>query len=1357
MALTLNPAGVPPAAADNDAIGYPEFGGSAEPVPELSEGFAVTGTLQAQYEADLAAGDGTSFWMDRMLARRGADPAGDWLFTRGRAVFMKEHDPSRLGFGGSVAYWESIDNRAAYTITLNAGGQDVRLAEDVGQRVQTPSYWRSEFTGGGLRVVQTKFITEANVVVTNLQVTNTGSAARQVGVRAVSPYATTAEGAELTGTVPARNNLTTLYPRLSGDGLSPGGGALTGTLNLPAGGSATTKVQLGFVTDEIADSRTGYEAVGDASPAAAFAEHVRHYNRWWVENLPYIDIPDDNIEKTLYYRWWLLRYNYLDADIPGSDYQFPTSMEGVLGYNNAIVLTIGMFVDDLKYLRDPAYSYGPWVSAGEVSRNDRYTDNPGDPENWSNSYTQYLSESAWDSYQVHGGPEGVVRNLAQYAAADVRGQLDAYDTDGNGLIEYDWGAMTGNDADAVSFDWRAGNLDRAESAYVYSNALAAADAYAQLGEDAAEDEMRAVAERVRDGVLEYLWNDEERLIQHRHVASGDLVPWKEINNYYPYSVGLMPTPDEDPRYLEALRLWEDADEYPVFPFFTANQADKREAAQQGHPGSNNFSVINSTVTFRFLASVLRNYPSEYIDEDWYARLLSWNAWAHYIDGDNNWPDQNEFWADGSADPQDIGYRSWIHHTILGTTNWTVIEDAMGFQPRSDDLIELWPIDIDWPSFAVTDINYRGTDLAVVWDEPGDGDRPYGTAVPEGYSVFLDGERAFTVDSLTHLVYDPETGEVTFPEGGGEVIAATTATLAAPGEVVFDADDRVTDVFAKAGRDVTVSEEAPNLAEGATVSASHQASGRPASAAVDGFTINEPFWGAAGSGDPEDWLALDFGEPVDVDTVRLHFASDKRAGGYAEPAMYTVQYRDGGQWRDVASAVRAPRVPRANLNEVRFDEVTTTGLRVLMTHRPGHSGGLKEIQAFATGAGGADVPNEPPGIRAWQDPGYAMAGAARLVGVVKDDARPSRSLTTRWDVVSAPTDGVAIFEDQTAATTVARFSVAGAYRLRLTADDGERRSTSDVVVTADGAAAGRVNVAPAATPSASYTSGWESLAAVNDGREPTSSGDSPRWGTWPQKGTQWVEYRWPEPVRVDGSDMYFFRDAQPGAADGVGVPRSWVIEWWDGSAWRQVSEPTGYGTAENAYNATGFEPVTTTRLRAVLTGHPNLALGVQEWKVYAQAPEEIRPVHVPTSPGVVPELPERVTLVYPDGTTAGAAVQWQALTEEQVSQGGTSVRVAGLTESPPLTVSATVWVRVTGAVEITSVAEERLRTLAGVAPELPETVTATYNDGSRDSAVPVDWDAIPPDRYARPGTFTVAGAVAGTGIEATATVTVLAGT
>ena len=86
--------------------------------------------------------------------------------------------------------------------------------------------------------------------------------------------------------------------------------------------------------------------------------------------MPYIDVPEPAIKKNIYYRWWLMRFNNLDADIPGQTFQFPTSTEGVLGYNNAIVLTQPMHIDDLKYLRNPIYAYGT-VAVGRAGLRQR--------------------------------------------------------------------------------------------------------------------------------------------------------------------------------------------------------------------------------------------------------------------------------------------------------------------------------------------------------------------------------------------------------------------------------------------------------------------------------------------------------------------------------------------------------------------------------------------------------------------------------------------------------------------------------------------------------------------------------------------------------------------------------------------------------------------------------------------------------------------------------------------------------------------------------------------------------------------------------------------------------------------------
>jgi hypothetical protein len=236
-------------------------------------------------------------------------------------------------------------------------------------------------------VAQRKFITYENVAVTVLTLTNTGSASTTRTVTASSPIATIpAElGTELTGSVTARYGLTTVTPRLSGDGMTVTGTSLTRTVTLEPGAAVTLKVQLGATTRELPRSTADYERFRGYDAETAFETQVEEYNRWWAGNVPYIDVPDENVKKMSYYRTFLNRYNHFDGNIPGNDYQFPVSIEGVLGYNNAIQLTQPMHMQDLKYFRDPRYAYGNWLSSGETSKCTAFTDNPGNTANWSSA------------------------------------------------------------------------------------------------------------------------------------------------------------------------------------------------------------------------------------------------------------------------------------------------------------------------------------------------------------------------------------------------------------------------------------------------------------------------------------------------------------------------------------------------------------------------------------------------------------------------------------------------------------------------------------------------------------------------------------------------------------------------------------------------------------------------------------------------------------------------------------------------------------------------------------------------------------------------------------------------------------
>ncbi|HYN95178.1 MAG TPA: cellulose-binding protein [Pilimelia sp.] len=139
-----------------------------------------------------------------------------------------------------------------------------------------------------------------------------------------------------------------------------------------------------------------------------------------------------------------------------------------------------------------------------------------------------------------------------------------------------------------------------------------------------------------------------------------------------------------------------------------------------------------------------------------------------------------------------------------------------------------------------------------------------------------------------------------------------------------------------------------------------------------------------------------------------------------------------------------------------------------------------------------------------------------------------------------------------------------------------------------------NLAWTATATASYTSPWESVAAVNDGIDPTRSNDTQnrRWGTWPNTGTQWVELTWTATQTIGAVDAFFFDDG-----GGVRVPAAWRVQAWNGSTYADVSTVSGYPTAADRYNRTTFAAVRTNRLRVVLTSGA-ASVGLLEVKAHA---------------------------------------------------------------------------------------------------------------------------------------------------------------
>ncbi|MBT1181461.1 FIVAR domain-containing protein [Bifidobacterium sp. CP2] len=1376
----------------NTSLGFPTFKGAKDPIPAV-DGLATNtispanSYLQQIFDKDKANGAGTDtkhdFWIDRMLTRTGTDPqqvsgapgfqgpygpenwvaqgedangnkysynnpdGNGYLFTRGRAAFMYTYKTDVIGFGGNLAYWDVTDQEG-YDITATVDGQQVALTEDGAQRKQTPSYWTSVYTNAdkSLTVTVVKYITNNNVLVTELQLT--GTKTQDVTLTANAPLATTAEGDELTGRFAAKNNLTTVYPRFSGNGFTPQDGKLVSTVHVTAGAKdpVRTKVQLGLVTDEIPASRTEYEATrtGDRKdPAASYTAHVTEYNQWWVDNIPYMETPEHNIDKTLFYRWWLSRFNYLDADIPGGPMAFPTSIEGVLGYNNAIDLTVGMFIDDLKWMRNPEYSYGPWLNMGENARsNGQYRDNQADPQNWGASHTQWISEAAWKSYQIHGGDADIAQKFADYAYGDTKGQLAALDSDGDGLLDTNWNAWTGNDADAVSFDEVSGaRLDRAESATVYAGAKAAAEAYREVGgaeNEAKAKEMDEYAAKVKNGVIDNLWDSKDKLIRHQFANGAkkdQQAKYKEINNFTPYFTDLMPAEgdkDYNDDYESALRLLADADQHPVFPFATANQADDKLVRELGKKPTNNFSVINSTLYFRIYSEAIRKYHAAdkgYVTPEQFKQLLYWNAFAHYQGGDNQLIDQNEFWNNASTENGGkVQYRSWIHHTQLGTTNWTMVEDVAGVRTRTDNKLELYPIAIPgWNHFIVNNLSYHGKNLTVVWNNDG-----HYTDAPKGYSAYVDNKLVFTSDKLAHVVYDPTTGKVDVQDkSGAKVTNTATADLPDAKGVVYKSTDRVTQVLAKAGVDAANDDKSTeNLAKGADVEATYEADKNNGAAknAVDGTTTNVKYWSTKGSPNKTDTLTVDLGKEQTVDDVRLFFyktTTSATDAGLAEPQMYTVEYLDkDGTWKAVPDQTRTPAIPAGNLNRVQFSPVTTSKLRVTVTPQPGYAVALKEFEAYNTGEKAEAAGNTAPSVDAFIKD--TRVGRVEISGTVKDDGLPNGTLSTEWSVVSAPEGGEATFENAKSVTTTAKFSKEGAYVLRLTASDGDKTSSFDLTVNAT-VSDGTVNVAPNGTPSASYTAtSWYNIKTVNDGKIVYNQNEgysTNAWGTLRQdnQASEWLQYDWDTPQRLTKAAVAFWYDG-----GGTMVPKSWKLQYQnDKGEWVDVplKAGTGYPAKGDQMNNVEFaSTIVTSKLRAVFNASGSYyGIAVSEFEAYAEDPLGVDPVEVSVKTGEQPKLPGEVSVYYGDGTRQSLPVTWDKIDASKLAQDG-DFTIVGTVKGSSLPAEARIWVRSSPGVTMNATVDAEQTVYVGAKSiTLPTQVIGVSNSGDN-HMLPVEWNA-----------------------------------
>lgn len=544
--------------------------------------------------------------------------------------------------------------------------------------------------------------------------------------------------------------------RGAGVAVAPGfaagdGGSLTRRVTVPPGGAERVVLALGVAEDELEAER---RAVAWAATPDPLAAHRGQYQAWYDDNCPTFESSDPMMDRLWAYRWFVARHCLSRAG--AGKLAEPCFFEGMHGgwYPSQIDYSSPHIIDEVRWLRDPAYAYGQGLN---------HAANPG-PDgifeslrtNWQGGwYTHWIDASLWGAYQVHPD-RAMLTRLVDAMAADVRGHFVRFDRDGDRLCTPPSHWPTGMEWQPAFFYFVGYDNTQPEAAlergdlvaYVYANAQAVSAAYRELGRAAEAAEFETIAAEVRAACLDKMWFPDEHWFYALEESSDLPALCMEIVGLYPFAFGLPPDGGE---YAESLRyLFDEAYFWNPYPAATvAKSCPVYTPAQQEWPGPGGRTTgcmwngptwphANSLVA-NAIANALRDYatnrhatPERYWDffERW-TRL-------HFESGELDRPNIQEYYHGETG--VGWGCDDYFHSTWCDL----VIRHVAGLRPSAGERLVLDPIPGPLTHFRLDRLRYHGRELTVEWN----GDGTYAGA--REFRVQVNGVTAARRDDLGHL-------------------------------------------------------------------------------------------------------------------------------------------------------------------------------------------------------------------------------------------------------------------------------------------------------------------------------------------------------------------------------------------------------------------------------------------------------------------------------------------------------------------------------------------------------------------------------------------------------------------------------
>jgi hypothetical protein len=633
---------------------------------------------------------------------------------------------------------------------------------------------------------------------------------------------------------------------------------------------------------------------------------------WYKEKIPFFESPETVIDATYFYRWEVMT-KHLIYGSPETGYTFTEFLDrpSWSGKYGSISCPLGHQFYEIRWLKDRRIIH---------DFANYWFETPGaEPRSYSNWY----GDSMWEIYKVWQD-ENFVAMVYPHMQQQYRGWMEEHFDPEHQMFMWDGmhDGMETNINSRQTEDWFSGGdgYRPTLNSYLYADLKALSNAAALLGDNEKSEDYGQKARNLKQRLQEELWDPDRQFFFHqwsedkRDGIKAKTLTYetgkyagsshgRELIGYVPWQFNL-----PDPEYSEAWKFMMDEDYF--WSDYGPTVTEQGDPLFQVSPNccvwSGNSWPYATTQTLVAMANLLNNYDQNYIDKDDYFEVLRTYSRMQQLNGRPYVAEAaNPF--TGSWDGHNHFYHS-EHYSHSGYTD-LIITGLAGLRPREDNTVEINPlIPDDWDYFALDDLSYHGHSVSIVWDRNGD---RYGKG--EGLMLFVDGEKADSSKTVQKLTTKIDSAPAYNEPKREHNFAVNNEKQFYPHISVSYSNPQHLPYYAVDGN-YWYHETPPNR------------------------------WTTEGSDNKEEWVTIDFGVERPINRIELYFLDDEQDIG--APAEYKLDFWDGRQWAAVPGQQREFADPIGHRpNTVKFEELSTSKIRVTMQPKPNSDVGLTEIEAW----------------------------------------------------------------------------------------------------------------------------------------------------------------------------------------------------------------------------------------------------------------------------------------------------------------------------------------------------------------------------------------------------------------------------